>query len=194
MRTAEKKRKTKETEIVISLELDGSGKHSIQTGVPFFDHMLSLFAQHGLFDLNIEAKGDIQIDYHHTVEDVGIVLGEVFKQALGDKKGIVRYGFFTLPMDEALATAIIDISGRPHLSYSSQIPSGKVGDFDAELIEEFFKAFSNAAGITLHIQQNSGSNIHHQAEAIFKSFGRALDIATKIDQRVQGVPSTKGVL
>lgn len=194
MRSAEKKRKTKETEVYVNLKIDGSGKYSIATGIPFFDHMLELFTKHGLFDLEIKAQGDTQVDLHHTVEDVGIVLGEALKEALGDKKGIRRYGSFTLPMDEAIATTSIDISGRPFLAFRSQIQKGRTGDFDAELVEEFFRAFSTHGMFTLHIHQEHGSNLHHQIEAIFKSFAKALDHATQLDSRQQDIPSTKGII
>lgn len=194
MRTSEKKRKTKETDIFIKLNIDGGGNYNISTGIPFFDHMLELFTKHGLFDLEIKAKGDTEVDLHHTVEDVGIVLGEVFKEALGDKKGIRRYGSFTLPMDEAIATAYIDISGRPFLAFRSNLKKEKAGTFDSELVEEFFRAFATHAMLTLHIHQEHGTNLHHQIEAIFKSFARALDHASQLDARRQDIPSTKGVI
>lgn len=194
MRTAEKKRTTKETDIYVKLNIDGSGQYNISTGIPFFNHMLELFTKHGLFDLEIKAKGDTEVDLHHTVEDVGIVLGEVFKEALGDKKGIRRYGSFTLPMDEATATTSIDISGRPFFAFRSNMKKEKTGNFDSELVEEFFKAFATHAMLTLHIHQEYGTNLHHQIEAIFKSFARALDHATQLDARRQDIPSTKGVI
>ena len=194
MRIAETVRTTKETDITLKLNIDGVGVFSGATGVPFLDHMLTLFAKHGLFDLEIKATGDVHIDDHHTVEDIGIVLGETFRKALGDKKGIRRYGFFILPMDEVLATAAVDISERAYLSFDGDLTAGKIGNFDAELVEEFFRAFAHNARVTLHIKQEKGNNLHHQAEAIFKACARAMDVATSIDARVQGVPSTKGVL
>ncbi len=194
MRVAETKRTTKETDIYLKLAIDGSGKFSGGTGVPFLDHMLTLFAKHGLFDLEIKASGDLHIDDHHTVEDIGIVLGETLRKALGDKKSIRRYGFFILPMDEVLATAAVDLSERAYLSFDAELTAGKIGNFDAELVEEFFRAFANNARMTLHIKQEKGANLHHQAEAIFKACARALDMAATLDQRVQGIPSTKGVL
>jgi imidazoleglycerol-phosphate dehydratase len=194
MREAQKSRKTKETEIFIILNIDGQGNYKIDTGIPFFDHMLELFTKHGLFDLEIKAQGDTEVDFHHTVEDIGIVLGETFKTALGDKKGIRRYGSFTLPMDEAIATTSIDLSGRPFLAFRANLTKEKVGEFDAELIEEFFKAFSTHAMLTMHIHQEYGTNLHHKLEAIFKSFAKALDHATQLDIRQKNIPSTKGVL
>ncbi|MBW4053811.1 MAG: imidazoleglycerol-phosphate dehydratase HisB [Proteobacteria bacterium] len=185
---------TKETRIKLSLTVDGSGAASICTSVPFLDHMLNLFARHGLFDLNIEASGDIDIDFHHTVEDIGIVLGEAFKQALGEKKGIRRYGQATVPMDETLASVAVDISGRPYLVYHVNLPKVKIGDFDVELAKEFFQAFANHCGLNLHINVMYGDNVHHIIEACFKAFARALDSASQHDPRVDGVMSTKGVL
>jgi imidazoleglycerol-phosphate dehydratase len=192
-RIATIKRKTAETDITLTLDVDGRGVSNISTGVPFFDHMLTLFAKHGLFDLHVEAKGDVDVDYHHTVEDVGIVLGEAFKQALGDKLGIRRYGFFILPMDESLARVVIDIGGRPHLVYEAEAPTMFVRDFNIVLVKEFARAFSNALGANLHVKLEYGEEPHHVAEAIFKALARALDVATQIDPRTAGqLPSTKG--
>lgn len=193
-RAAKIERITNETKIKLALTIDGSGSAKICTSVPFLDHMLNLFARHGLFDLEVEANGDIDIDFHHTVEDIGIVLGEAFKQALGDKKGIRRYGQATVPMDETLASVAVDISGRPYLVYHVNLPKVKIGDFDVELAREFFQAFANHAGINLHINVMYGDNVHHIIEACFKAFSRALDIASQLDHRVKGVMSTKGVL
>ena len=193
-RKSDIKRETKETGISLSLNIDGSGEYDISTPVPFFTHMLELMTRHGLFDIKIEASGDVEIDFHHTVEDVGICLGETIKAALGDKKGIRRYGNAVVPMDEALAEVSLDISGRPHLSFNAVIAAEKAGGFDVELAEEFFQALVNNAGITVHIDLKRGANAHHCLEAIFKAFGRALDSATSIDERVKGVPSTKGRL
>jgi imidazoleglycerol-phosphate dehydratase len=192
-RKAAIERKTKETAISLSIDLDGTGGAEISTGIPFFDHMLSLMAMHGLFDLILQAKGDLEVDFHHTVEDVGIVLGEGIKQALGDRAGIRRYGEALVPMDEALSQVVLDISGRPYLGYRVK-PRGKVKDFNLELVESFFKAVADHAGITLHIDLLRGTNRHHIVEAIFKGFGRALDAATCLDERRTGVPSTKGKL
>lgn len=195
MRTSEIKRKTNETDIHLSLNLDGSGKGEIDTGCGFLDHMLNLFARHGRFDLTVSCKGDTNVDYHHTVEDIGIALGDAFKSALGDMRGIVRYGSFILPMDEALVMTAVDISGRSHLSYALEIPSAKVGDFDTELTEEFFLGFVRHAAVTLHIKQLSGTNSHHIIEGTFKSAARSLAAAVKIDNDYKNeIPSTKGVL
>ena len=193
-RTAKLERNTKETQIKLSLNIDGRGEYSVSTTVPFLDHMLCLFAKHGLFDLTIEATGDTQIDFHHTVEDVGIVLGDAFKQAVGDKKGIRRYGWTRLPMDESLADVALDLCDRSRLVYNVALPKSKVGEFDAELAEDFFKAFADRAGVTLHIHVPYGDNLHHILEGVFKAFAKALDQATSIDERVTGVPSTKGML
>jgi len=193
-RAAAIERVTKETRIKLSLHLDGRGDAKICTSVPFLDHMLNLFARHGLFDLEVEASGDIDIDFHHTVEDIGIVLGEAFRQALGDKKGIRRYGQATVPMDETLASVAIDISGRPYLVYHVVLPKVKIGEFDVELAREFFQAFVNHCGLNLHINVMYGENVHHIIEACFKAFARAMDAATQRDPRVEGVMSTKGVL
>ncbi|KAB0671074.1 imidazoleglycerol-phosphate dehydratase HisB [Oryzomonas sagensis] len=193
-RCAALERITQETKIKLALDVDGSGQATICTSVPFFDHMLNLFARHGLFDLKIEACGDIDIDFHHTVEDIGIVLGEAFKQALGDKQGIRRYGQATVPMDETLAAVAVDISGRPYLVYNVRLPKVKIGEFDVELAREFFQAFANHCGLNLHINVMYGDNVHHILEACFKAMARAMDTATQLDPRVQGVMSTKGVL
>lgn len=195
MRTAEINRKTNETDIKLSLNLDGTGKSEIDTGCGFLDHMLTLFARHGGFDLTVSCKGDTYVDYHHTVEDIGIALGDAFKSALGDMRGITRYGSFILPMDEALIMTAVDISGRSHLSYDLQIPAQKVGDFDTELAEEFYLGFVRHAAVTLHIKELSGTNSHHIIEGAFKSVARSLAAAVKIDEnRKNEIPSTKGVL
>lgn len=194
IRAAAIERVTKETRIKLSLNVDGKGDAKICTSVPFLDHMLNLFARHGLFDLEVEASGDIDIDFHHTVEDIGIVLGEAFKQALGDKNGIRRYGQATVPMDETLASVAIDISGRPYLVYHVTLPKIKIGEFDVELAREFFQAFVNHCGLNLHINVMYGENVHHIIEACFKAVARAMDVATQRDPRVEGVMSTKGVL
>jgi imidazoleglycerol-phosphate dehydratase len=186
-------RKTAETDIVLTLGVDGTGVSTIETGVPFFDHMLTLFAKHGLFDLNLKAKGDVDVDYHHTVEDVGLVLGQAFKEALGDKLGIRRYGFFLLPMDESLARVVVDVGGRPHLVYEANAPTMFVRDFNIVLVKEFCRAFSNALGANLHVTLIYGEEPHHVAEAIFKGLARALDMATQIEPRAADqLPSTKG--
>jgi imidazoleglycerol-phosphate dehydratase len=188
-------RKTAETDITLTLALDGRGDAAIATGVPFFDHMLTLWAKHGLFDLEVKATGDTDVDYHHTVEDVGLVLGQAVRDALGDKRGIRRYGFFLLPMDESLARVVIDISGRPHLVYQVEAPTMFVRDFNLVLVKEFCRAFSNALGANLHVQVEYGEEPHHVAEAVFKCLGRALDVATQIDPRAADqLPSTKGTL
>ncbi len=193
-RSSNIERVTNETRIRLELNVDGSGKAAICTSVPFLDHMLNLFTRHGLFDLTIEASGDIDIDFHHTVEDIGIVLGEAFKKALGEKKGIRRYGQATVPMDETLASVAIDISGRPYLVYHVSLPKVKIGEFDVELAREFFQAFVNHCGLNLHINVMYGENVHHIIEACFKAVARAMDVATQLDPRVEGVMSTKGVL
>lgn len=193
-RTAVIKRKTSETGILIKLNLDGSGTYAISTPVAFLNHMLELMTKHGLFDLSLKATGDTDIDLHHTVEDIGICFGEAVQKALESKRTIRRYGEATVPMDEALAQAVIDVSGRPYLVFNVPPLRGKVGNFDLELVEEFFQAFVNHSGITLHINVLRGKNYHHIIEAVFKAFGRALDSATVIDKRVSGVPSTKGAL
>jgi imidazoleglycerol-phosphate dehydratase len=192
-RTATVNRKTAETEIALTLNVDGRGNATIATGVPFFDHMLTLFTKHGLFDLEVNAKGDVDVDYHHTVEDVGLVLGQAFKEALGTKVGIKRYGFFLLPMDESLARVAVDVGGRPHLVYEANPPTMFVRDFNIVLVKEFCRAFSNALGANLHVQLVYGEEPHHVAEAIFKCLARALDMATQIEPRAADLlPSTKG--
>lgn len=193
-RTATIARDTRETQIRLELNLDGSGQGSWQTGVGFLDHMLELFARHGAFDLKVEAKGDLHVDQHHTVEDVGICLGQAVKQALGDKKGIRRYGHFTLPMEETLATTAIDLSGRYYLIFQAAFDSPKIGDFDTELVEDFWQAFAANSLCNLHILIHYGRNSHHKSEAIFKSAARALRMAVESDPRMTGVPSTKGTL
>ncbi len=192
-RTVTVKRKTAETDIALTLAINGSGVSKIDTGVPFFDHMLTLFAKHGLFDLDVKCVGDVDVDYHHTVEDVGLVLGDAFKKALGEKIGIKRYGFFLLPMDESLARVVIDIGGRPHLVYQVEAPTQFVRDFNIILVKEFSRAFSNALGANLHVTLEYGEEPHHVAEAIFKGLARALDVATQIEPRAADLlPSTKG--
>ena len=193
-RSATIKRKTTETDVRLSLVLDGMGHYEIDTGIGFFDHMLSLFAKHGLFDLVVEASGDLSVDFHHTVEDVGICLGQALREALGDKAGIRRFGHFVLPMQEALAGVALDLSDRPHLTFEGEMPQAKAGEFDTELIAEFFTAFSNASQMSLHIDIRRGRNSHHVVEAVFKALARALDMATSRDERSTGIPSTKGVL
>lgn len=187
-------RTTAETAISVRVAVDGQGDGSIQTGVGFFDHMLQLLARHGMIDLTLRAKGDMEVDCHHTVEDCGLALGSALKEALGDKSGIARYGTAWVPMDEALAMVALDISGRPFLVFEADLPRVKLGDFDLEMVEEFFRAVAVQAGITLHIRLLSGKNAHHMAEAIFKAVGRALRDAMRIDPAIRGVMSTKGVL
>jgi imidazoleglycerol-phosphate dehydratase len=187
-------RVTSETRIRLALEVDGRGDAKICTSVPFLDHMLNLFARHGLFDLDLEATGDIDIDYHHTVEDIGIALGTAFREALGDKKGIRRYGNAVIPMDETLASVTVDLSGRPYLVFRMDLPKVKIGDFDVELVREFFAGFSSNCMLNLHINQLYGDNTHHMVEACFKAFARAMDEATRLDSRIEGVMSTKGCL
>ena len=195
MRQTEIIRKTAETDITLSLCLDGEGKGTIDTGCGFLDHMLTLFSRHGSFDLNVKCIGDTQVDYHHTAEDIAICLGDAFKNALGDMKGITRYGSFILPMDESLILTAVDISGRSYLGYDLSIPTEKVGDFDTELTREFFEAFVRHAGVTLHIKQLSGYNSHHIIEGTFKSFARTMKQAVAIDEKNKDkIPSTKGVL
>lgn len=193
-RTAEYTRTTTETDIQVALNLDGKGSYFLDTGVPFLDHMLALWSKHGLFDLDITAQGDTGIDDHHTVEDIGICLGRAFAEALGDKVGIRRYGTALVPMDEALAMAVVDLSGRGFLVFDAQLPCQKVGDFDTELVEEFLRAFAVNAELTLHVKQMAGKNTHHIIEAIFKALGRALNEASAIDENISGVLSTKGSL
>lgn len=193
-RSAKIIRKTSETDIKVSLGLDGKGKTAISTKLPFVDHMLNLFGKHGLFDLEIKAVGDLQVDAHHTMEDLGITLGEAFKKALGDKAKIERYSSVAIPMDEALAKVTIDISGRPYLDYKVSVPGGKAGNLPQEIFREFFEAFVNHAGITLHIELPKAENSHHALEAVFKAFGVAMSKACALNPRKSGVPSTKGVL
>ena len=195
MRSAEIVRKTKETDISLTLNVDGSGESAIDSGCAFLDHMLTLFARHGKFDLTVRCKGDTDVDFHHTTEDIGICLGQAFKDALGDKKGIVRYGDQLLPMDEALVLSAVDLSGRSYLVCETDIKADKVGDFDVELLDEFFQAFAFNAGLTLHIRQLSGKNAHHAIEAVFKSVARSMRKAVAIDEKFASqIPSTKGVL
>ena len=195
MRTAEITRNTTETRISLQLNLDGSGKYDIETGAGFLNHMLELFTRHGRFDLTLRCEGDMHVDAHHTAEDVGISLGAAFAAALHDKAGITRYGSFLLPMDEALVLVALDISGRAELTYSLNLPVSRVGEFDTELVQEFFAAFARSLGLTLHLNQLAGSNTHHIIEAAFKGFGRALSAAVAIDERLGGeIPSTKGIL
>ncbi|WP_064200494.1 imidazoleglycerol-phosphate dehydratase HisB [Brevibacillus brevis] len=193
-RAAQIERNTNETQIALSFAVDGAGESKQNSGVPFLDHMLDLFTRHGHFDLTVKAKGDIEIDYHHTVEDIGICLGHALREALGDKRGIKRYGNAVVPMDDALAQVVIDISNRPHLEYSATYPTNMVGQFPTELVHEFLWKLALEARINLHVVLHYGHNTHHMIEAIFKALGRALDEATTIDPRVKGVPSTKGVL
>ena len=194
-RQASIKRDTRETRISVSLDLDGTGKGVFQTGVPFLEHMLDQVARHGLFDIQVQASGDLDIDAHHTVEDIGIVLGQAFADALGDKQGITRYGHAYVPLDEALSRVEIDFSGRPGLEYRVKYPRARIGDFDVDLVHEFFQGFVNAAHVTLHIDNLHGINAHHIAETVFKAFGRAARMAVSLDPRVgDSVPSTKGRL
>jgi len=193
-RKGEYKRKTSETEIEVKVDLDGKGINNLQTEVYFLNHMLTLFSQHGFFDLEVKARGDLKVDYHHTVEDIGICLGEAIKNALQDKKGIKRYGFTILPMDESLIQVALDLSGRGQLTYKVQFEQERVGFFEVNLVEEFFRALSYHAGMTLHINLLYGKNSHHIIEAIFKAFGRALDEATRRDDRLDDVFSTKGII
>ena len=195
MRTSDINRETAETSITLSLSIDGTGCSNIDSGCGFLDHMLTLFSRHGSFDLNVKCKGDVEVDYHHTSEDIGICLGRAFREAMGDKRGIVRYGDITLPMDEALIMSAVDISGRGGLYYSVDIPAEKVGDFDCELCEEFWIAFCRECGVTLHIRQICGKNSHHIIEGIFKSVARSLRAALVIDEKNKdSIPSTKGAL
>lgn len=195
MRTANVTRNTLETQITVSLNLDGTGVSKLNSGVPFLDHMLDQIARHGLIDLEVAAKGDLQIDAHHTVEDTGITFGQAFAQALGDKKGIRRYGHAYVPLDEALSRVVIDLSGRPGIEYHVDYTRARIGDFDVDLILEFFRGFINHAGVSLHIDNLRGINAHHQAETIFKAFGRALRMAVEFDARLgDALPSTKGAL
>jgi len=194
-RQARVERKTKETEVAVQLNLDGTGSAKVQTPIPFFSHMLDAWARHGLMDLAVDASGDVEVDIHHTVEDVGIVLGQTLRQALGDKKGIVRYGTAFVPMDEALLQASVDLSGRPFLVFSVPVARARVSNFDLDMLQEFFRAFAFNAEITLHVTMHYGHNLHHITEAVFKSVGRALADATRLNPRIAGVlPSTKGTL
>jgi len=187
-------RRTKETDITVTLGLDGRGHYQVDTGIPFLNHMLELFAKHGFFDLAVRAQGDLDVDYHHTVEDVGLALGEAFRQALGEKTGIRRFGEATVPLDEALVQVVVDLSGRPFLAYDVKIRQAKIGSFDVELIHDFLLALSNQAAMNLHVRMASGRNPHHVVEATFKGLARAMDVATQRDPRVMGVLSTKGSL
>lgn len=193
-RIAKMVRNTTETQIKADVKLDGTGKYKISTPIPFLNHMLELFTKHGLFDVNLKAQGDTHIDFHHTVEDIGITIGQAFKEALGKKQGIRRYGFCVLPMDEVLTTVALDFSGRPCMIYHSPLKKGRIGNFDVELVPEFFQGFTNAALINLHINVHYGRNKHHIVESIFKAFSKACDMATQVDPRVKGIPSTKGKL
>lgn len=193
-RTSDRTRNTKETQISLKLNVDGTGKSSIDTGIGFFDHMLEGFAKHGLFDLTVTVKGDTWVDAHHTVEDTGIVLGQAFAEALGSKCGICRYGFFVLPMDDALVLASLDLSGRTYFSYDVNLTTPTLGTMETEVVKEFFAGFASGAGMNLHIKQLSGENNHHIAEAMFKAVAKAMDHATRIDERIDGVLSTKGTL
>ena len=195
MRQARIERKTKETEVVLTLGIDGTGVSEVRTPIPFFSHMLEAWSKHGLMDLTVEAHGDVEVDIHHTVEDVGIVLGQALKQALGDKRGIVRFGSAFVPMDEALVFAALDVSGRPYLVFDVPVARTRVSSFDLDMLVEFFRAFAFNAEVTLHVKMHTGHNLHHIAEAVFKSVARALAAATRIDPRIAGqVPSTKGRL
>ncbi len=194
MRKAEVNRNTKETKIAVKLNLDGKGRSKIATGVPFLDHMLEQVARHGVFDLEIVAKGDLHIDAHHTVEDIGITFGQAFAKAVGDKKGVRRYGHAYVPLDEALSRSVVDLSGRPGLEYHIEFTRARIGEFDVDLVHEFFQGFVNHAQVTLHVDNLKGTNAHHQAETAFKAFGRALRMAVEKDPRVSDVPSTKGSL
>jgi imidazoleglycerol-phosphate dehydratase len=193
-RTATIRRKTKETDVAVSLNLDGSGRSDVKTGVQFLDHMLDLFAKHGIFDLEIRCTGDLQVDAHHSVEDIGISLGSAFAQALGDKKGLTRFAHAYAPMDEALARVAVDLSGRSYLVYRVKVERERVGELDSELVEEFWKAVAVNARMNLHMELLYGRNAHHICEAVFKAAARALSLATRVDPRVQGIPSTKGVI
>jgi len=193
-RAAKATRKTKETDISVELNLDGGGRAQVDTGIPFLDHMLTALARHGFLDLKLRARGDLDVDQHHTVEDVGLTLGKVLREALGDKIGIRRFGDAACPLDEALVTAVVDLSGRPFLAYNLKIKQARVGSFDTELVHDFFLALSNEVGMNIHLNQSQGRNAHHIIEAAFKAFARALDTAKQRDPRVVGVPSTKGAL
>ena len=194
-RKAKISRKTKETSIAVEVNIDGEGKYKIDTGIGFLDHMMDQFSRHGLFDLTVKAEGDLHIDAHHTVEDIGITLGQAFLKAMGDKLGIRRYGHAYVPLDEALSRVVLDISGRPGLEFNTEFTRARVGDFDVDLFHEFFQGFTNHANVTLHIDNLKGENSHHQAETIFKAFGRALRIPVEHDEKIKGeTPSTKGSL
>mgnify|MGYP003334735765 CR=1 FL=1 len=193
-RIAEVSRHTKETQIEVRVNLDGTGQSDLSTGIGFFDHMLDQIARHGVFDLEVTAKGDLHIDAHHTVEDIGITLGQAFAKAIGDKAGVRRYGHAYVPLDEALSRVVVDLSGRPGLSLKIDFVRARIGEFDVDLVREFFQGFVNHALVTLHIDNLKGDNAHHQAETAFKAFGRALRMAVELDPRTQGVPSTKGSL
>ena len=193
-RQAKVERNTRETQISVSLNLDGSGVSKLATGVPFLDHMLDQVARHGVFDLEVTAHGDLHIDAHHTVEDIGITFGQAFAQAAGDKQGVRRYGHAYVPLDEALSRVVVDLSGRPGLSLKIDFVRARIGEFDVDLVHEFFQGFTNHALVTLHVDNLKGDNAHHQAETAFKAFGRALRVAVELDPRVHGVPSTKGSL
>jgi imidazoleglycerol-phosphate dehydratase len=193
-RQAQVTRNTQEPQISVKLDLDGSGQAKLASGVPFLDHMLDQIARHGLIDLEVKAKGDLHIDAHHTVEDIGITLGQAFAKAVGDKKGVRRYGHAYVPLDEALSRVVVDLSGRPGLEMGGKFTRARVGDFDVDLVREFFQGFVNHASVTLHLDNLKGVNAHHQIETLFKAFGRALRMAVELDPRVKGVPSTKGKL
>lgn len=195
MRTAEVTRNTLETQIKVSINLDGNGTSSLNSGLGFLDHMLDQIARHGMMDITLEAKGDLHIDAHHTVEDIGITLGQAFTKALGDKKGLRRYGHAYVPLDEALSRVVLDVSGRPGLEFNVEFSRARIGEFDVDLVHEFFQGFVNHALVTLHVDNLRGENAHHQAETVFKAFGRALRMAVEIDSRMAGImPSTKGTL
>ncbi|MEM6820563.1 MAG: imidazoleglycerol-phosphate dehydratase HisB [Verrucomicrobiota bacterium] len=193
-RQAKIERTTSETDISLECVVDGAGKSNIKTGVPFFDHMLTLFSKHSLMDLKIDAKGDLEVDQHHTVEDVGLALGQAFKEALGDKAGICRYGYSYVPMDETLARVVVDLSGRTYLELRASLTRRKCGDFPLQLIEEFLRAFANTVGMNLHVEVIYGRDAHHMAESIFKGLAKSLDMACRVDPRVKGLPTTKGKL
>ena len=193
-RVASITRDTRETKISVDLDLDGQGQATLEMGVPFLEHMLDQVARHGMFDLTIKAKGDLEIDAHHTVEDIGITIGQAFAKAIGDKQGIRRYGHAYVPLDEALSRVVVDLSGRPGLEFKVDFVRARIGEFDVDLVHEFFQGFTNHALVTLHADSIRGDNAHHQAETVFKAFGRALRMAVEVDPRVQGVPSTKGSL
>ena len=188
------KRETKETQIEITLDIDGTGKYNVHTGIGFFDHMLEGFSRHGLFDLDIQVHGDIEVDAHHTVEDTGIVLGQAFKEALGNKEGIARFGYFILPMDDALVLASLDISGRMYFDFEAELPTERLGTMETETVREFFMGFASGLEMNLHIRQMAGMNTHHIVEAMFKAVAKAMDQAVRVDERIQGVLSTKGTL